>query len=105
MTTAPASKKHDVIESVHLSPDEKALMVSLVHQDPKVVAFAKSGGLGEDPADAVEAAKRIFKIGILSVATGSAQATISELHRFVAQIDALSAMPEQVASQLRALRL
>lgn len=100
MTTAQVSKKHDAIETVHLSPDEKALMVSLVHQDPEVVTFAKSGGLGEDPADAVETAKRIFKIGILSVATGSAQATVSELHRVVAQIDALSAMPQQVASQL-----
>jgi hypothetical protein len=100
MTTAQVSTKHDAIETVHLSPDEKALLVSLVHQDPEVVAFAKIGGLGEDPADAVEAAKRIFKIGILSVATGSAQSTVSELHRIVAQIDALSAMPEQVASQL-----
>ena len=100
MTTAQVSNKQDAIESVHLSADEKALMVSLVHQDSEVVAFAKAGGLGEEPADAVEAAKRIFKIGILSVATGAAQATVSELHRVVAQIDALSAMPEQVANRL-----
>jgi hypothetical protein len=100
MTAAQVSKKQDAIESVHLSPDKKALMVSLVHEDPEVVTFAKAGGLGDDPGDAVEAAKRIFKIGVLSVATGSAQATVSELHRVVAQIDALSAMPEQVANQL-----
>jgi hypothetical protein len=100
MTTAQVSKKQDAIESVHLSADEKALMVSLVHLDSEVVAFAKAGGLGAEPADAVEAAKRIFKIGILSVATGAAQATVSELHRVVAQIDALSAMPEQVANRL-----
>jgi hypothetical protein len=38
-------KRHDAIEGVYLSPDEKALMMSLVHQDPEVVAFAKAGGL------------------------------------------------------------
>lgn len=100
MTSAQVSKKQDAIESVHLSPDEKALMVSLVHEDPDVVAFAKAGGLGENPGDAVETAKRIFKIGVLGVATGSAQTTVSELHRIVAQIDALSALPQQVATQL-----
>ena len=98
--SAAVPKKQDAIESVHLSPDEKALMVSLVHQDPEVVAFAKSGGLGEDPTESVAAAKRIFKIGVLSVATGSAQATVSELHRMVQQMDALAAMPQQVANQL-----
>ena len=98
--SAAVPKKQDAIESVHLSPDEKALMVSLVHQDPEVVAFAKSGGLGEDPTESVAAAKRIFKIGVLSVATGSAQATVSELHRMVQHMDALAAMPQQVANQL-----
>lgn len=93
-------KMQDAIESVHLSLDEKALMVSLVHQDPEVVAFAKAGGLGEDALEAVETAKRIFKVGVLSLATGSAQATISELHRVVEQMDALAAMPQQVADQL-----
>lgn len=78
MTSAQV-KKQDAIESVHLSPDEKALMVSLVHEDPEVVAFAKAGGMGEASADAVESAKRIFKIGVLGVATGSAQTTVSEL--------------------------
>jgi hypothetical protein len=98
--SAAVPKKQDAIESVYLSPDEKALMVSLVHQDPEVVAFAKSGGLGEDPTESVAAAKRIFKIGVLSTATGSALATVSELHRVVAQMDALAAMPQQVANQL-----
>jgi hypothetical protein len=93
-------KKHDAIEGVYLSPDEKALMMSLVHQDPEVVAFAKAGGLGENPDDAIETAKRIFKVGVLSIATGSAQATVSELHRVVEQMDALAAMPQQVADQL-----
>lgn len=95
-----APKHQDAIESVHLSTDERALMTSLIHEDPEVVAFAKAGGLGEDAAGAVDAAKRIFKIGILSVATGSAQATISDLHRAVAQMDALTEIPQQVASQL-----
>jgi hypothetical protein len=93
-------QKLDVIESVHLSMDEKALMVSLVHQDPDVVAFAKAGGLGESPEEAVDTAKRIIKVGVLSIATGSAQATVSELHRVVEQLDALAAMPQQVANQL-----
>ena len=97
---AAVRKSKDVIESVHVSADEKALLVSLVHEDPEVVAFAKCGGLGDDPADAVEAAKRIFKIGVLSVANGAGQATISELHRVLAQMDAIAAMPQAVAEQL-----
>ncbi len=93
-------KKQDAIESVHLSPDEKALMVSLVHEDLEVVAFAKAGGFGEDPGDAVMAAKQIFKLGVLSSATSSAHNTVSEIHRVMAQLDALSAIPQQVAVQL-----
>ena len=85
------------IESAYVSRDEKSLVLTLLHQDPEVVAFAKSGGLGDNP---VEAAKRIFTIGVLSVATGSAQATISDLYRAAAQLDAMSAMPQLVAEQL-----
>jgi hypothetical protein len=90
-------ERKNTIESAHVSGDEKCLVLTLLHQDPEVVAFAKSGGLGDNP---VEAAKRIFTIGVLSVATGSAQATISELYRVVAQLDAMSAMPQLVAEQL-----
>ncbi len=89
--------QQSVIESAHVSRDEKTLVLSLLHHDPAVVAFAKSGGLGED---AVEAAKRLFTIGVLSVATGSAQATITELLQVVAQLEAMSAMPQLVAEQL-----
>jgi hypothetical protein len=94
------SKKNDAIESVYLSTDETALMTSLVHEDPEVIAFAKSGGFGDDPVEAVEAAKQIFKIGVLSVATGSVQGTISDLHKAVARMDALTEIPQQVADQL-----
>lgn len=93
-------KLQDAIESVHLSGDEKALMVSLVHDDPEVVSYAVAGGFGDDPAGAVEIGKRIFKLGVLSFATGPAQATIGELHRVVSQMDALGAIPQQVAAEL-----
>jgi hypothetical protein len=94
-THAVKQNKPDAIESVHLAPDDKALMVSLVDRDPEVVSFAKAGGLGDDP---VAATKRLLRIGVQAAATGSAQSTIGELYRAVDQI---AAMPEQVAGQLR----
>jgi hypothetical protein len=90
MTAPNNQKKPDAIESAYVSPDEEALMVSLVDRDPDVVAFAKAGGLGEDP---VAGAKRVFKMGVLAATTGSA----SELRH---QLDALAAMPGQVAEGL-----
>jgi hypothetical protein len=93
-------KKNDAIECVYLSLDEKALMVSLVDDDPDVVAFAKSNGFGDDPAGAVEIAKRMLRIGVLSIANGSTQATIADLQRAAAQVVALTNIPQQVADQL-----
>jgi len=95
MATKPAART--TIENAQVSRDGKTLILNLHHHDPAVVAFAKSGGLGDDP---VEAAKRLFTIGVLSVATGSAQATISELYQVVAHLDAMSAMPQAAAEQL-----
>lgn len=94
------SKKNDAIECVYLSADDRALMVSLVDDDPDVVAFAKSEGFGDDPAEAIMIAKRMLKIGVLSMAKGSTQATIADLQRVAAQVGALTDIPQQVAEQL-----
>ena len=94
------SKKNDAIESVYLSTDEGALMVSLVDDDADVVAFAKSNGFGDDPVEAVEIAKRMLRIGVLSIANGSTQATIADLQRVAAQVGALTDIPQQVAERL-----
>lgn len=96
MATKPAART--TIENAQVSRDGKTLFLNLHHHDPAVIAFAKSGGLGDDP---VEAAKRLFTIGVLSVATGSAQATISELYQVIAHLDAMSAMPQLAAEQTR----
>ena len=95
MTAAP--KPPPAIETVHLSPDASALLLSLVDTDPEVVAFAKSGGLGDDP---VGAAKRALRLGVIAGSIGSAQSTVSELHRVAEQIRALDKMPEEVARRL-----
>jgi hypothetical protein len=94
------SKKNDAIECVYLSADDRALMVSLVDDDADVVAFAKSEGFGDDPAEAVKIAKRMLKIGVLSMAKGSTQATIADLQRVAAQVGALTDIPQQVAERL-----
>jgi hypothetical protein len=95
MTAAP--KQPRMIESVQLSTDEQALLISVVDSDAEVITFAKSGGLGED---AVNGIKRVMRLGAMSASIGSAQSTIGELRRVVDQVHALEAMPGQVAAQL-----
>lgn len=92
-----AARNQNITETVLLEPDGGSVMLSLVERDPDVVAFVKNGGLGED---LVAGMKRVIQAGVLSLDTGSTRATTRELQEAAKQMQAVAAMPGQVARDL-----
>ncbi len=90
-------RNQDILETVLLEPDGGSVMLSLVERDPDVVAFVKNGGLGED---LVAGMKRVIQAGVLSLDTGSTRITTRELQEAAKQMQAVAAMPGQVARDL-----
>jgi hypothetical protein len=86
-----------VLESVRLSDDDQSLLIALADTDPDVVAFAKAGGLEPDP---VNATKRLLRLGVVTGSVGPYQATIGDMMRAARQVEALRALPQEVAAQL-----
>lgn len=100
MSGVPHQVTPGVIENVQLSGDERTLLVAITDTDPEVVAFAKAGGLGEDP---VASTKAYLRLGILAGSVGPYQATIGDIVRVSRQMEALRLVPQQVAGELSAV--